>query len=192
MIKTKINTLKPHISLNVTNIAESVEFYKSLFGIEPMKYIKGTSKVHSTVSETAGMQSEKSRVGYAKFDVENPPLNFVLNEVPHKTGGSMSHLGIQVATTDDVLQIRHRWIDSGLVTLDEMNVDCCYALQDKTWARDPDGNEWEVFVVLENTEPNGEACACGTKVESPEISTSVCCTASSPADNIARGTAACC
>ena len=192
MTNTNINTLKPHVSINVTNIAESVEFYKSLFGIEPMKYIEGKSEVHSIVNETAGVPSEKTRVGYAKFDVENPPLNFVLNEVSHKAGGSLSHLGIQVATTDDVLKTRERWIESGLVTVDEMKVDCCYALQDKTWARDPDGNEWEVFVVLENTEPDGEACACGTKVDSAEISTSVCCTASSAADNIAQEKAACC
>ena len=46
-----------------------------------------------------------------------------------------------------------------------MKVDCCYALQDKTWARDPDGNEWEVFAVLENTEGKENACACGEKVE---------------------------
>jgi len=31
-----------------------------------------------------------------------------------------------------------------------MKTDCCYALQDKTWVEDPDGNRWEVFVVLEN------------------------------------------
>src|SRR5690606_39506116 len=63
------------------------------------------------------------------------------------------------------------WIASGLMTVDEMQVDCCYALQDKTWARDPDGNEWEVFVVLENTEPTGAACDCGEKVSHSELAT---------------------
>jgi hypothetical protein len=33
-----------------------------------------------------------------------------------------------------------------------MNTDCCYALQDKVWVSDPDGNSWEVFTVLEDTE----------------------------------------
>jgi hypothetical protein len=34
-----------------------------------------------------------------------------------------------------------------------MQTDCCYAIQDKTWVHDPDGNEWEVFVVLEDQLP---------------------------------------
>ena len=31
-----------------------------------------------------------------------------------------------------------------------MQTTCCYAVQDKAWVNDPDGNEWEVFVVLED------------------------------------------
>ena len=27
---------------------------------------------------------------------------------------------------------------------------CCYAVQNKVWATDPDGNKWEVYVVLDN------------------------------------------
>ncbi len=157
--------------MNVRDVSESVDFYKKLFGIEPMKFIKGNTTTHSIVREQAGEESEKPRFGYAKFDVQNPPLNFVLNEVPYTEGGTLSHLGIQVESTDDVLKTRERWIADGLFTVDEMKVDCCYALQDKTWARDPDGNEWEVFVVLENTEPATEACACGDKVEHKELST---------------------
>ena len=131
-------------------------------------------------------------MGYAKFDVENPPLNFVLNEVPFSDGGTLSHLGLQVATTDDVLQTRERWAAAGLTTMDEMKVDCCYALQDKTWARDPDGNEWEVFTVLENTEPAGEACACGEKVAHAELSTAACCTPGQKASTIGATGQPCC
>jgi catechol 2,3-dioxygenase-like lactoylglutathione lyase family enzyme len=192
MSENKVVFLKPHISLNVSNIDQSVDFYKKLFGVEPLKYIQSESTVHSIVRDAAGEQREKPRMGYAKFDVENPPLNFVLNEVPFSEGGTLSHLGIQAASTDDVLQTRERWIESGLLTVDEMKVDCCYALQDKTWARDPDGNEWEVFVVLENTEPAGEACDCGTKVEHAELSTAVCCTPAQKASTIAATNSTCC
>ena len=186
---TQINALKPHISLNVKDVTASVEFYTKLFGIEPMKFIKGNTTTHSIVRELAGETSEKPRFGYAKFDVQNPPINFVLNEVPYSKGGTLSHLGIQVASTDDVLKTRESWKASGLLTVDEMQVDCCYALQDKTWARDPDGNEWEVFVVLENTEPVGEACACGDKVNHAELSGTSCGEKAEPA---ALSTAACC
>lgn len=187
-----ITSFKPHISLNVKNVGNSVDFYKKLFGIEPMKFITGNTTTYSDVREQAGKKSEKPRMGYAKFDVQNPPLNFVLNEVPFTEGGSLSHLGIQVATTDDVLKTRERWVDSGLITVDEMKVDCCYALQDKTWARDPDGNEWEVFVVLENTEPTGEACGCGDKVAHAELSTAACCTPSQKASTIGATAQPCC
>jgi catechol-2,3-dioxygenase len=126
-----VQALKAHISLNVRDLGRSLEFYKKMLGIEP-------SKVRS---------------GYAKFDVQNPPLNLALNEIPDAERGALSHLGIQVATTADVLVLRERWIREGLAARDEMQTSCCYAVQDKTWVSDPDGNEWEAFVVLEDDLP---------------------------------------
>ena len=126
-----IKTIKAHLALNVKNLAKSLEFYQNMLGIEPSKV----------------------RAGYAKFDVQNPPLNLTLNENQFQDGGALSHLGIQVETTEDVLATRENWVKSGLLTRDEMQTNCCYALQDKTWVHDPDGNEWEVFVVLEDNLP---------------------------------------
>ena len=132
--------LKAHISLNVRNLQRSLDFYRKLFSIEPSKV----------------------RTGYAKFDVNDPPLNLALNEVPDLAGpGALSHLGLQVSSTDDVLAMRERWAEAGLVTRDEMQTDCCYAMQNKTWVHDPDGNEWEAFVVLQDHLPEkSEARAC--------------------------------
>lgn len=192
MIASNVISLKPHISINVRDIDKSVDFYTKLFGTEPVKYIRGNTTMHSIVREQLGEESERPRHGYAKFDLQNPPLNFVLNQTEHETGGSLSHLGIQVASTDDVLRTRERWIAEGLLTVDEMQVDCCYALQDKTWARDPDGNEWEVFVVLENTEPVAEACGCGDKVPEAVLSTEVCCTPAQKATTIGSAGQPCC
>lgn len=123
-----VQTLKVHLALNVRDVAQSIEFYRKMLGIEPSKV----------------------RTGYAKFDVQNPPLNLTLNQVPFKERGALSHLGIQVASTNDVLAMRQKWAEAGLFTRDEMQTNCCYALQDKTWVHDPDGNEWEAFVVLED------------------------------------------
>ncbi|HVT05328.1 MAG TPA: ArsI/CadI family heavy metal resistance metalloenzyme [Thermoanaerobaculia bacterium] len=136
----QVTALKAHVSLNVRNVTDSTEFYRRMLGIEPSKV----------------------RTGYAKFDIQNPPLNLSLNEVAELSGpGALSHMGIQVASTDDVLTYRKSWIDSGLVTRDEMKTDCCYATQDKTWVHDPDGNEWEVFVVLKDNLPQkSEATSC--------------------------------
>jgi catechol 2,3-dioxygenase-like lactoylglutathione lyase family enzyme len=151
-----MNILKAHVSINVRNVEKSLDFYRKMLGIEPAKV----------------------RRGYAKFDVVNPPLNLALNEVPDlEDPGALSHLGIQVGSTEDVLQMRQQWHEAGLVTRDEMKTDCCYATQDKSWVHDPDGNEWEVFVVLEDNLPETEtrqsACCvvvdgkavCGTGAE---------------------------
>lgn len=136
--KQTVQALKAHLALNVRNVDGSIEFYKKMLGIEPSKV----------------------RPGYAKFDVQNPPLNLTLNEGSFRERGALSHLGIQVGSTDDVLQTRQRWADAGLITRDEMQTNCCYATQDKTWVQDPDGNEWEVFVVLkDNLESSSLCCA---------------------------------
>ncbi len=137
-----IETLKAHLALNVRNVEQSIEFYKKMLGLEPSKV----------------------RTGYAKFDVQNPPLNLTLNEHSFSERGALSHLGIQVASTADVLAMREKWADAGLITRDEMQTDCCYATQDKTWVRDPDGNEWEAFVVLKDNLPETAPCECGNKV----------------------------
>ena len=170
--------MKVHISLNVNNVENSVNFYQKMLGIKPMKFITGKT-AKDNLSET-----EKPKMGYAKFNVANPPLNLTLNEVDFETGGSLSHLGLQVESTEDVLKMRQKWIDEGLITADEMGVDCCYAKQDKTWVQDPDGNEWEAFVVLENTEDKinleedtTNSCCNGTeeKVKIESVAQKSCC-----------------
>ena len=168
---TEVKVLKAHLALNVRDAEQSIEFYKRLFGIEPSKV----------------------RAGYAKFNVENPPLNFTLNQVPFGERGALSHLGIQVGSTDDVLAVRDRWQAAGLITRDEMKTDCCYAVQDKAWASDPDGNSWEVFVVLEDNLPQkaeGGVCCAPVAAEKAEgAAGGPCgCTATPPA----AGQAACC
>ena len=137
--------LKPHVSINVRNVEASIAFYRKMLGIEPSKV----------------------RTGYAKFDVAEPPLNLALNEVASLAGaGALSHLGFQVASTEDVVEMRQRWAEAGLITRDEMQTDCCYATQDKTWVKDPDGNEWEAFVVLKDNLPesasSASCCTTGT------------------------------
>lgn len=142
----EVKALKAHISINVRDLEKSITFYQHMFGIGPSKV----------------------RRGYAKFDIENPPLNFSMNEGVVNPHGALSHLGIQVSSTDDVLAIRERWIQAGLSTLDEMSTSCCYAVQDKTWVTDPDGNQWEVFVVLEDNLPEkteASSCCAGPEPE---------------------------
>lgn len=161
-MNTQINTLKAHLAINVSDVEASIGFYKKMFGIDPSKV----------------------RTGYAKFDVANPPLNFTLNQVPFTGQGALSHLGIQVATTDDVNAMKANWEAAGLTAREEMQTTCCYALQDKAWVRDPDGNEWEVFTVLEDNlgeearKPAGSECCTPTFTDiegkKQEVATACC------------------
>src|ERR1700687_2080806 len=84
MTTETVKALKAHIAIHVQDVTKSIAFYRKLFGIEPCKV----------------------RTGYAKFDVANPPLNFTLNEGAMDEHGGLSHLGIQVVSTDDLLAVR--------------------------------------------------------------------------------------
>ena len=136
------------LALNVSDLDEAIDFYTKLFQVEPAK----------------------RRDGYANFAVESPPLKLVLIENP-SAGGSLNHLGVEVFSTDEVAAAQARLAGDGLATATEENVTCCYAVQDKVWADDPDGAPWEIYTVLGDSDsPAGDlrsvdACgagACGT------------------------------
>ena len=144
-----MNVLKPHVSLNVSNVDAAVAFYEKAFGVPVTK----------------------RRPGYAKFDLESPSLNLSMVEAP-RTGINASHFGVQVASTDDVLEAKARFESAGLRTIAEESTSCCYAVQDKVWVEDPDGNSWEVFVV------KGDAAVMGTgPLAQPAASSSKSCCA---------------
>lgn len=133
-----------HMGLAVKNLEQSVAFYRTLLGQEPTK----------------------TRPGYAKFEVAEPPVNLSLNAYDGETGphNAVAHFGIQVKSTEAVRAMAERLEKAGLATRTEDNVTCCYAVQNKVWATDPDGNPWEVYVVLDNEAPKhrssqSECCA---------------------------------
>lgn len=140
MTSLPVKTLQAHVAIKVRDVEASIDFYRKLFGIEPSKV----------------------RTGYAKFNVANPPLNFTVNQSAAVEKGALSHLGIQVESTADVLAVRENWRANGLLPRDEIKTECCFALQDKAWVLDPDGNEWEVFAILNDNLPEkvavGKSC----------------------------------
>lgn len=151
-----MNILKPHVSLNVSSIDRSVAFYEKAFGV-------GVTK---------------RRPGYAKFDLETPALNLSMVEAP-RTGVNASHFGIQVAGAEDVLEAKRRFESAGLATATEENIACCYAVQDKVWVEDPDGNSWEVFVVKADAavmkESQSACCAPVDDAARQDAKASACC-----------------
>jgi catechol 2,3-dioxygenase-like lactoylglutathione lyase family enzyme len=119
-----------HIALAVRNLEGSIAFYRTLFAQEPTKV----------------------RPHYAKFEVAEPPVNLALNDVVGETGPNnpVAHFGIQVKSTEAVRDFAARLESAALQTVVEENVTCCYAVQNKVWATDPDGNKWEISVVLDD------------------------------------------
>src|ERR1700756_1761530 len=118
------------LALNVENLDESIAFYAKLFGSEPAKL----------------------RPGYANFAIAEPPLKLVLLENPGQ-GGSLNHLGVEVADTGAVEAAQTRLADAGLAAIDERDTTCCYARQDKFWVTGaPNGERWEIYTVLADSQ----------------------------------------
>ncbi|MFI1714200.1 ArsI/CadI family heavy metal resistance metalloenzyme [Streptomyces litmocidini] len=113
------------LALRVADLEGSIAFYSKLFGTEPAK----------------------RRPGYANFAVTEPPLKLVLIEGQPGEDTRLDHLGVEVATTEDVAAATGRLQNAGLATFEENDTSCCYALQDKVWVTGPGGEPWEVYVV---------------------------------------------
>ena len=122
------------LALNVDDLEQSIAFYTNLFGTEPAKV----------------------KPGYANFAVAEPALKLVLIENPGR-GGSLNHLGVEVTDTDTVDSEQRRLALAGLASVDERDSTCCYAKQDKFWVEGaPNGERWEVYTVLEDTQDFGQ------------------------------------
>lgn len=130
--------MRPHISLDVRDIAKSVAFYEKVFGMKPQKQV----------------------ADYAKFDLKAPALNFSLVS---STGAvsSIDHFGIEVETVEEIVEWKVRLQREGILEGVEDNVACCFARQDKLWFTDPDGNAWEIFTVHEQLEVTGKLSQTG-------------------------------
>ena len=113
------------LALNVENVDEAVAFYSKLFATEPAK----------------------RRPGYANFAIEEPALKLVLLENPGN-GGTLNHLGVEVADTAAVTSAAQRFAQEGLATSEENASTCCYATQDKVWVTGPGSERWEIYTVL--------------------------------------------
>ena len=157
------------LALNVDDIDEAVTFYSRLFNAEPAK----------------------RRPGYANYALDEPALKLVLIENPGH-GGSLNHLGVEVASTDEVVAATRRYAAEGMPTRVEAGTTCCYALQDKVWVTGPAGEQWEVYTVLADAGAEmegkttaeldlvpaaaiGGGCCGNTQHETDDATTAACC-----------------
>ncbi len=148
----KENFPRMHVSLYVSNIYQTADFYSKFFNQAPAKI----------------------KPDYLKFVLEEPSLIISFVQNPEKANDQFGHLGFQVAT-EEALHERLKAVQSKeLKTLEEMGTNCCYAAQDKFWVSDPDGIMWEVYYFHKDVEFNDPrysakegAVACCT----PEVAT---------------------
>ena len=120
------------LALNVDNLDDAIGFYSKLFNTPPAKI----------------------KDGYANFSVAAPPLKLVLIQNPGQ-GGTLNHLGVEVPSSSDVHGEIARLSDAGLFTAEEIGTTCCFATQDKVWVSGPDGERWEVYTVLADSDTFG-------------------------------------
>lgn len=130
-----------HISLPVTNLKESVKFYQGFLGHEPSKL----------------------RGDYANFRLDEPPIHLSLTPSvgPSESVGDR-HYGVEVTGEDVLATWRQRMDTAGLIESTEEGTTCCYAVANKVWTKDPDGNSWEVWHRLADSEikQKADAAAC--------------------------------
>jgi len=119
---------KMHVSIYVSDLTSTVNFYTSFF-------------------EQPAVKVEK---GYAKYILDQPALIISFIENPERVQSNFGHLGFQVETSEEMQLRLLSAKKKGIVSKEEMGTACCYAIQDKFWVNDPDGVQWEVYYFHED------------------------------------------
>lgn len=127
--------MKFHLSLNASDLARSIDFYRALLGVDPAK----------------------RKSDYAKFELEDPALVLSLVPASSAIGGTVNHVGLRVADSAALVRIQKRLEETGIPTKCEDGVACCYARQTKFWVTDPDRTLWEIYVLHEDLDEPGTA-----------------------------------
>ena len=135
-----------HIHIAVNELSESIGFYSTIFGATPCV-------VHED---------------YAKWDLNDPAVNFAISKRGHAAG--INHLGIQLDSETELAEIAQRLDDAEITSSKHEGASCCYAHSNKHWALDPQGIAWESFHSLGEIPVFGE----DTKTDSGDESSACC------------------
>ncbi len=153
-----------HVHVHVDDLPRNLAFYSALFGAAPAR----------------------TEADYAKWMLEDPPLNFAIST---RGGGALgvNHMGFQTDTLEELSAMKSRAEAADGAFLDEGATTCCYARSEKHWVTDPQGLAWEQFHTLGDipvfsqatgAAPAGSAC-CPTPAPAAKAP-SACCPAPAP------------
>lgn len=115
-----------HVHVHVDDLPKNILFYSAMFNQQPAR--------------TEG--------DYAKWMLDDPPVNFAISTRGDKPG--IGHLGIQAGTAQELDALKDNARHADLTLLDEGETTCCYARSDKYWLTDPQGIAWEQFHTLDS------------------------------------------
>ena len=116
-----------HVNIKVSELATNIEFYTGLFGTEP------------TVVKP----------DYAKWLLNDPRVNFAIT-IGNTEG--IEHLGIQAEEANELDILFQRADKLKGEKFNEGETICCYAKSTKTWVKDPQGIDWELFRTVGESE----------------------------------------
>jgi len=134
-----------HLHVGVPDLAQSIQFYATLFGAPP------TVVKHD----------------YAKWMLEDPRVNFAISQRCGAVG--VDHVGVQVESPEELGELSGRLKAAGAQTFDQQAATCCYAKSDKSWVCDPSGVRWETFFTFD------DAVSYGEDAPAPAVQASACC-----------------
>lgn len=139
-----------HVHVSVEDLAASTRFYSTLFGRAPTM----------------------TRSNYAKWQLDDPRVNFAISNGRTKVG--LNHLGIQTDSDEELDNLRAQMNEAEIAGLAESNVACCYHRSNKYWVTDPTGIAWETFHTLgevpvygESTRLQSGAACCSADAKAP-------------------------
>lgn len=140
-----------HVHISVPDLNQAIHFYSQMFGEQPTK----------------------QKNDYAKWQLEDPAVNFAISNRSEKTG--LDHLGLQVSSETELHQLNDRLKKANIATDKAQSTTCCYAESVKSWSFDPAGIPWEGFITMKDAEVYGtdiENCCSG---DAPQKSAGSCC-----------------
>ena len=124
-----------HVNADETKFEQSVSFYSTLFGQGP----------------------SKTRHNYAKWMLDEPHVNFVVEviEIEGDRPG-IHHVGIQVDDSEELHAIRDTLKAAEAPLMEIGETVCFFSKSEKNWTQDPSGLRWETFRSFGDVEEYGE------------------------------------
>ena len=136
-----------HLHVSVPDLAQSIQFYETLFGAPP------------TVV----------KADYAKWMLDDPRVNLAISQRDGAAPG-VDHVGVQTDTAEELGVLSTRLKAAGQAVFEEEATTCCYARSDKTWVSDPAWVRWETFFTFGEATTYGEDASLAAMAEA-----SACC-----------------